>query len=56
MAISRAKEVVRDLEAEAQHQVMKIWTGMMMMMTPSIMDLMIMIMTGLLTIFIWYET
>ena len=57
VAISRAKEVVRDLEAEAQHRVRKVWTRtttMLMMMILMMVSMMaLMTVTELLTV--WHE-
>ena len=58
MAISRAKEVVRDLEAEAQHRVRKVWTRMttmMMMMMILMMVSMMALMTVTELLTVWHE-
>ena len=57
VAISRAKEVVRDLEAEAQHRVRKVWTRMttMMMMMILMMVSMMALMTVTELLTVWHE-
>ena len=55
MAISRAKEVVRDLEAEAQHRVRKVWTRMTTMMMILMMVSMMALMTVTELLTVWHE-